>query len=57
MFRFYIVSTMDGNVLGTNDESLAKELAACEDYFVIEPGINTWLLSDGTTRSIYERNP
>lgn len=53
-FRFYITDTMNGVVLGTNDESFAKETAECEDYFVIDTATGTWILSDRSHSPIYD---
>ena len=35
-FRYYITDTFNGRVLGTNDDKVARKLAKCEEYFVID---------------------
>ena len=35
-FRYYIAETMNGEVTGTNDREIAKELAQYEECFVID---------------------
>jgi hypothetical protein len=52
--RYVIVSIVGGDVVGTNDEGLAKETAECEDFFVVDVVTLTWLLSDGTRKPIPE---
>ena len=42
-FRFYITSTMDGNITGTNDEEQAKAYAESEDNFVVDADNGQWL--------------
>jgi hypothetical protein len=56
MFRFVIANTFDGCVQGTNYEALAKELAICEEYFVVDTQTGLWMVQD-TTAPIEEFPP
>ncbi len=53
-FRFYISSIFNGEVKGTNDEKVAKNMAGSEDDFVVDSETGEWLLSDGTRQPIEE---
>jgi hypothetical protein len=53
-YAYYIVDTMNGNVVGTDDASKARNLATSDDYFVIESETGRWLCEDGTPRNIKE---
>ncbi|MGK2829205.1 hypothetical protein ACSI5F_03750 [Ralstonia pseudosolanacearum] len=35
-FRFYITNPFEGCVQGTNDEMRARELSACEEFFIVD---------------------
>ena len=48
-FHYYVVDTINGVVLGTDDEQKASDCAKSEDYFVIDAWDNFFLfLSDQT---------
>jgi hypothetical protein len=53
-FRFYITNTFDGNVEGTNDQNKAEELAACEEYFVVDSDNGEWLQATGNRVPVEE---
>ncbi len=44
-FRYYIVDIIEIEINGTNDESLASEFAASEDYCVIDSEDGVWITS------------
>lgn len=44
-YRYYIVDLFDGLVRGTNDEQVAREFSASEDFFVIDAQESMWLCS------------
>lgn len=46
-FSYYITDTMDGEIKGTNDESVAVDFSLSEDYFVVCVATNQWLRADG----------
>lgn len=54
MFRYYITDTTNGEVKGTNEESIAKDFASSEDYFVVDVQENLWLTENGTAVEIEE---
>ncbi len=43
-FKYYITDLYSGTIQGTNDESVARELANCEDYFVVNAETGNWLV-------------
>jgi len=53
IFRYYIVDTMNGTVMGSNDEEEAIALSESEDYFVIDGLRGEWV-ADGTGQDIKE---
>jgi len=55
-FRYYITNTFDGCIQGTNDADKANEIAACEEFFVVDTETGEWLMSDGERISI-EKTP
>lgn len=46
-FRFYITTMDDGSIRGTNDVSVATELAQSEDFFVVDTESGEWIQPDG----------
>jgi hypothetical protein len=50
--RFYIVDTNDGEVRGTDVETIAKDYAECDDFFVIDSKTDKWLTSGGSSQKI-----
>ena len=52
-FRFYITDTMEGNIVGTDDEDLAIEYAESEEAFVLDAQTGEWILSDGSRKEIH----
>ena len=50
--RFYIVDTLDGAVRGTDSETVAKEYAQSEDFFVIDSKTDKWLQSELSSAKI-----
>lgn len=53
-FRFYIAELFNGQVVGTNDQETARDLAMSEEYFVIDSETGRWLVLDNTTIEIEE---
>ncbi len=53
-FRYYIADTFNGCVKGTNDRDMAVELAACDEYYVIDSEKGEWIDSELTSPSIDE---
>ena len=53
-FRFYIADTFNGEVKGTNDEDVAKDIAKSEDAFVVDTERGVWLLADGDEVEVKE---
>lgn len=47
LFRYYIADTFDGCLKGTNDSSVAKNYADCDDYFVVDTATGVWLQEFG----------
>lgn len=47
-FRYYIVDTNDGTVVGTNSRKDANYFAGDESYFVIDSEEGQWMMSDNT---------
>lgn len=45
-YRYYITDTFEGCIKGTNDAELAKVLAGCEGYFVVDTYTGKWLTQD-----------
>lgn len=45
-FRYYIFDTYAGDVSGTNDQTLAEQMGDSDQYFVVEPARNLWILGD-----------
>ena len=56
-FRFYYTDSYTGCVYGTNSKDKAADLAACEDFFVIDAESGTWLQADGTAQEVQEYQP
>ena len=50
-FRFAISSTLDGSVLGLNDEALAMEISADQDFYVIDMTTGEWI-DDGERKEL-----
>ena len=46
-FRYYITNTFNGDVEGTNNTDKAEELAACEEFFVVDSDSGEWLQASG----------
>jgi hypothetical protein len=44
MFKWLLINTADGNVAGTDDESVADDLRGDDNFFVIELGVEPKLL-------------
>ena len=53
-FRYYITDPFDGVVKGTNDKAVAKEHAACSDFFVVDSQEGVLLLESGEAYDIQE---
>lgn len=53
-FQFYIVDLNEGNVVGTNSEAIAQDLAVSEEYFVIDSEKGEWIQPDDIRESIEE---
>lgn len=47
-FRFYVTDTFDGCIKGTDDESVAKDYAQSEDFFVLDTQTGKWLSVEGS---------
>lgn len=46
-FRYYITDLFNGQISGSNNEDQAKELAQCEEYFVVDTETGQWLTPNG----------
>lgn len=46
MFRYYITDIMDGRIVGTDSEEVAKDWAMTEDAFVVDTKTGEWLTTD-----------
>ena len=46
-FRYYITNLHEGDVEGTNDNQVAIDFAASEDYFVVDSERGEWLQASG----------
>lgn len=44
-FRFYITDLLEGKVVGTDDEAVAKNFADSADCFVVDAEEGRWLWS------------
>lgn len=53
-FAFYILDPFDSRFIGTNDEAIAREYAAVDDYYVLSTHTNEWLMADGTALEVEE---
>lgn len=53
-FRYYITDTFSGTIRGTNDSAVARELAECEDYFVVDADSGEWLVPDSAREEVKE---
>ena len=42
-YRYYITDTMDGEIRGTDSETIARGAAKSEDNFVIEADTGLWI--------------
>lgn len=51
-FMFLIVDLSDGTVKGTDDEVVAAQFAACDEYVLIEPAVSCWFSQDMTKNKI-----
>jgi hypothetical protein len=45
-FRFYITSTFDGSITGTDSEEIARNYAQSEECFVVDAETGIWLASE-----------
>lgn len=46
-FRYYITDTTGGKVVGTNDETAARDYQLSEDHFVVDAVEGKWLNESG----------
>lgn len=46
-FRYYITDTMNGMVQGTDSQTVARDFANSEDYFVVDSDTGLWLNASG----------
>jgi hypothetical protein len=53
-FRYYIFSSDDGCIYGTDDTKKAFDLAKAEEYWVVDTDTGLWLQPDGTSDDITE---
>lgn len=53
-FRYYVTNTLDGFVVGTNNENVAENYAESDEFFVVDTETNEWLQPDGTREQIEE---
>lgn len=51
-YFYYIVSLDDGDVRGTNDDNVAGDYAASEDFIVIDAELGEWLQATGNSADI-----
>ena len=54
-YRYYIVSTYDGSISGTNDFEVVKQSLGIEEDFIIDTEKNLWLMSDPMQWEIPEK--
>jgi hypothetical protein len=45
-FKYYITDLFDGSIVGTNDETKARDYTVSDDHFVVDAERGVWLLSD-----------
>lgn len=45
-FKYYIVNMPDGTVVGTSDETVMASYSGSDDFFVICPDRNAWVVSE-----------
>ena len=53
-YRFYITDIFNGKILGTNSETVARELSQSEEYFVVDTQSNVWFNVNGEDLEIEE---
>ena len=56
-FRYYIACLMNGEMLGTNSETVAKNYAMTCDAFVVDTETNSWLKEDEEVAQINDAGP
>lgn len=54
-YRYYIVSVMNGEVKGSNDEEVAKQMCDSQDDFVIDTEKGVWVTEDMVEVEIEEQ--
>lgn len=52
--RYYIFSTYEGDIKGTNSQEDAELFALTEEYSVVDTETNEWILSDITRVQVEE---
>lgn len=57
MFTYYITNCFDGTVEGTDDPRIAHNRCDCEEFFVVQPGTNEWILPGGERRKVEAIKP
>lgn len=55
-YRYIITNTLEGQMEGTNDEDVARDLAESEDYFVADVVSGRWLLAGGGEQEVKGRD-
>jgi hypothetical protein len=55
-YRFIITNTLEGQMEGTNDELVARDLAESEDYFVADVVNGRWLVPGGGDQEVTGRD-
>lgn len=53
-YTYYITDLDMGEITGTNDEAVARSLAECEDYFVVNAEMGYWLLPKKESQEVKE---
>lgn len=54
-FRFYIANALVGEVVGTNDEKIAKEFADDDENVVLDTETGEWMMDRTNRTSIPEQ--
>ncbi|MBD5034913.1 hypothetical protein VWT76_15560 [Xanthomonas citri pv. citri] len=55
-YRYIITNTMEGQMEGTSDEAVARELAESEDVYVVDVVAGRWLMPGGVEQEVKGRD-
>lgn len=45
-FKYYVTNLFSGDIEGTNSDDKAKELAQCDEFYVVNAETGLWLAWD-----------